>query len=128
MYDHGDGVPKDKVKAFEWYQKAAKQEFGPAMFNLGIFYDSGRGVKEIDKHLAFTWYLKAAEKGIPAAQYNVSIMYDDGVGVEKNPTMAFKWFTEANKTGYVDMLRVALRERQENNKLLNSLKKIHLNL
>ena len=36
MYDKGEGVEVDKVKAFEWYQKAAVQGYSKAQFNVGV--------------------------------------------------------------------------------------------
>ena len=35
IYEAGDGVPKDAVKAVEWYQKAAVQGNAVAQSNLG---------------------------------------------------------------------------------------------
>lgn len=31
MYEYGEGVPKDRVKAMEWYKKAADQGYANAM-------------------------------------------------------------------------------------------------
>jgi len=58
------------------------------MFNLGIAYDSGRGIKVIDKNLALCGTYELLKKECQQHKYNVSVMYDDGVGVEKNPTLA----------------------------------------
>ena len=40
-YQDGEGVTKDLVKAVEYYQKAADQNYAPAQTNLGIMYHNG---------------------------------------------------------------------------------------
>lgn len=35
MYDSGEGIEKDKKKAFKWYLKAAEQNDSKAQFNVG---------------------------------------------------------------------------------------------
>ena len=44
MYDNGQGVTQNYAKAFEWYSKAAAQEYAIAQTNLGVMYANGRGV------------------------------------------------------------------------------------
>ena len=61
-------------------QKAADQGHTVAQYNLGVFYDSGRGVKQSDKE-AVRWYQKAADQGHAGAQYNLGVMYPNGQGV-----------------------------------------------
>jgi uncharacterized protein len=45
-YGNGDGVKQDKVKAFQWYLKAAEQGHVQAQFNVGDCYDNGVGVNQ----------------------------------------------------------------------------------
>ena len=75
MYDEGEGVPEDNVKAIEWYQKAAEQGYADAQVNLGVMYDQGEGVPE-DNVKAIEWFEKAAEQGDADAQHNLGVMYD----------------------------------------------------
>ncbi|MBS0417459.1 MAG: caspase family protein [Proteobacteria bacterium] len=45
IYANGmDNVPVDYAKAAEWYQRAAKKKFQPAMQELGYLYEQGLGV------------------------------------------------------------------------------------
>ena len=44
MYDKGDGVLQNYVKAAEWFQKAAEQGHAKAQLSLGRMYITGRGV------------------------------------------------------------------------------------
>src|SRR2546422_724089 len=38
------GVAKDSVEAVKWYRKAAEQNHAIAQHNLGVYYETGRGV------------------------------------------------------------------------------------
>jgi len=61
---YGDmGVPKDDVKAAEWYQKAAEQGNPMAQQDLGRMYEDGRGVRQSNAK-AIEWYEKASQQGM----------------------------------------------------------------
>ncbi|MBR6066622.1 MAG: sel1 repeat family protein [Bacteroidales bacterium] len=62
MYENGQGVKQDYVKAGDWYKKAAEQGVASAQYYLGLMYDKGLGVKQ-DIKKAVKWYSKAAEQG-----------------------------------------------------------------
>ena len=66
-YYLGDNVPKDHVKAVEWYLKAAEQGNADASYSLYVAYASGDGVQE-DDTAASAWLLRAAEQGNVDAQ------------------------------------------------------------
>ena len=44
QYDKGYGVKENDKKAFELYQKAARQDYAKAMYQLGKCYLKGKGV------------------------------------------------------------------------------------
>jgi TPR repeat protein len=44
LHDIGHGVPRDYVKARQWYEKAADQGHAGAQYNLGVLYAEGLGV------------------------------------------------------------------------------------
>ena len=46
MYEKGNGVARDKAKAFEWYLKAAQNGHPTAQFALGVCYENGDGVEK----------------------------------------------------------------------------------
>lgn len=77
MYENGEGVPQDYVKAVEWYSKAADQGDGDGQFNLGVMYKNGEGVSQ-DYSKAFELYSKAADQGNGDAQYNLGAIYENG--------------------------------------------------
>ena len=81
-------------KALEWNMKGARQGCRNCEFNIGVFYNDGRGVeKNIDT--ALEWYTKSAEKGHASAQNNLG-----GVHRKKGQhEEAFKWFMKAANQG-----------------------------
>ncbi|TMG82219.1 MAG: sel1 repeat family protein, partial [Betaproteobacteria bacterium] len=47
-YEHGEGVPKDQIRAARLYCEAARNGEAEAQFNLGWMYANGRGVARDD--------------------------------------------------------------------------------
>jgi len=62
MYDTGEGVPKDAVKAVAWYQKAAVQGIADAQLILGVKYSEGEGVSK-NMVIAYAWLNLAVAQG-----------------------------------------------------------------
>lgn len=74
MFKEGIGVRADNEKARKWYERAAAQDYTPAMNNLAKMYYDGvfdsKG-KELGKEL----WKRAAEMGNPTAQFNLGFAY-----------------------------------------------------
>lgn len=66
-YEHGEGVPKDYLRAVELYCKAAKKGDAEAQFSLGWMYANGRGVLR-DDDIAAGLIGMAAAQGHEQAQ------------------------------------------------------------
>ncbi len=98
MYHTGKGVEKDMSKAFEWYEKAARQNHPIAQNNLGVFYEQGLSVGRSASKAA-KWYREAAEWGYPYAQYNLGTLYLEGRGVKKDNKEAQFWLQIAALQG-----------------------------
>jgi TPR repeat protein len=60
-YEHGEGVPRDYLRAAELYCKAAKQGDAEAQFSLGWMHANGRGVARDDGIAAGLFGLAAAQ-------------------------------------------------------------------
>jgi TPR repeat protein len=58
----------------KWYLAAAEQECGPAQCNLGLCYQTGRGVPENPSE-AVKWFIRAARQGDKTAQHNLGLHY-----------------------------------------------------
>ena len=79
----------------------AKAEQGDSIsqFELGLAYETGRGVPE-DGIEAARWYRLAAEQGYVDAQYNLALMYANGRGVPQNDVMAYAWWSVSAAQGH----------------------------
>jgi uncharacterized protein len=92
-YYYGKGVPKDLVKAVQWWSKAAEQGDPEAQYSLGFFCYEQIGAKE-----SFKWMQKAADNGHQYAQAFLGSMYFwGGPIVSRNKVTALKWLILATK-------------------------------
>ena len=112
MYQEGQGIRQDYMKAFECYTKAAEQEFSKAQYNLGTLYKKGQGVPQ-NFIKAAEWYTKAAESGHTCAQYDLGIMYEEGQGVPQNSIKAAEWYIKAAEQGHADAQETLLCKYEE---------------
>ena len=68
-------------KIVESYEKLASQGEIEAMFDLGLMYVTGDGVKQ-DYAKAREWFLKAVSKNNDTmSAYNLALIYKNGLGV-----------------------------------------------
>lgn len=91
LYTRGLGVPKSDVEAVLWQQKAADQNFMPAITHVGLALLEGRGIQK-DEEAARKMLERAAEGDEPNAQYTLGRIYERGLGTKKDPVVAMKWF------------------------------------
>uniref|UniRef100_A0A914PDE5 Probable UDP-N-acetylglucosamine--peptide N-acetylglucosaminyltransferase SPINDLY n=1 Tax=Panagrolaimus davidi TaxID=227884 RepID=A0A914PDE5_9BILA len=106
QFRDGEGVTPDYSKAAAYYAKAAHAGNAEGMYNLGLLYERGKGVKR-DFDESLRWFLKAANgkaeimagSGIPEAQHTLGLKYSEGAGVEKNFKTAVEWYEKAIKNG-----------------------------
>jgi soluble lytic murein transglycosylase-like protein len=66
-YEHGEGVPRDPLRAATLYCAAARLGDAEAQFNLGWMHAHGRGLPRDDASAAYFFHA-AAEQGIAQAQ------------------------------------------------------------
>ena len=106
MYDYGEGVPKDDVKAVEWYAKAADEGEYRAIAQLANFSLTGAGgVKEPPAE--WRKKLEAIEGKDGYADYILACFYMDGYGGEKNLTKASSILKELTEKGYTQLETVS---------------------
>ncbi|MDW3222078.1 MAG: tetratricopeptide repeat protein [Paracoccaceae bacterium] len=67
MYAMGLGVPRDDVRAFEWYLRSAMKGHPGAQSGVGWYYEVGRGLPSVDLTRAYMWYTLSAIGGDPDA-------------------------------------------------------------
>ncbi|MDR0466493.1 MAG: sel1 repeat family protein [Deltaproteobacteria bacterium] len=98
LFDLGQGVAPDPMRAAVYFQHAAQGGHIRGMSNYGRLLDQGRGVSQDEEKAAF-WFQKAAEGGLAEAQYNLGLMYERGRGVPKNERDAAAWYSRAAAGG-----------------------------
>jgi len=67
MYAMGLGVPRDDIRAFEWYLRASLKGHAGAQSGIGWYYETGRGLQAPDLVRAYVWYVLSAIGGDPDA-------------------------------------------------------------
>ena len=99
-YEDGEmGMPQDFAKANELYLRGGELGYYEAYYNLGHFYDNGRGV-EVDKKKATHYYELAAMNGDAHARHNLGCEeYEAG-----NYHRAYKHFILSARAGFKDSL------------------------
>lgn len=91
LYNVGMLLVQDNLKAIQWYERAAENEYLPAQYNLGAMYDGGVGSVEQDESKSIRWYLKAAKQGYAKAQFNLAVTYEKKGELKK----AEEWYLKA---------------------------------
>jgi localization factor PodJL len=98
LYERGQGVTADPVKAAHWYEMAANQGNRKAMHNLAVSYAGGAAGKK-NMAEAARWFAKAAALGLSDSQFNLAVLYERGDGVPQSLVDAFKWYSIAAASG-----------------------------
>jgi soluble lytic murein transglycosylase-like protein len=75
-YEHGEGVPKDPIRAAALYCAAARSGDAEAQFSLGWMYANGRGIAR-DDAMAAALLALAAEQGHAAARKASQFIRDE---------------------------------------------------
>ena len=105
------GAKIDAQYALGCFEKAAAQEFPPALSELGHMHAGGHGVTA-NTATAFKYYLRAAKLGHPRAMDTVGYLYKNGEGVPRNYIESYRWSTLAAASNvYGADLRVNELER-----------------
>lgn len=94
----GEEVPRNLVKAAEFFRKAADAGNAEAQCALGSMYQNGMGVS-INYLEATQWHAKAAKQGYADSQFLLGLSYRDGTGVIKDSLEAYKWLHLAADQG-----------------------------
>jgi TPR repeat protein len=75
-YEHGEGVPRDPLRAAALYCEAARSGDAEAQFSLGWMYANGRGIAR-DDAVAASLFALAAEQGHSAARKALHFIHDE---------------------------------------------------
>lgn len=90
-YQYGrNGMPRDSQKAFDFFEKSAKEEWSPSQCIVGDHYYDIK-----DYGSALHWYVKAADHNHAHALYRLAVLYDNGLGVPRSTTIAISYLKQA---------------------------------
>ncbi len=91
---------KQHKEAFEYFQKAADENYIIAAHILGDMYKWGYGTKKKNYVKAVDWYKKAALQGDVLAQYTLGQIYTAGNGITIDYVEAAKWYRQSAMQGF----------------------------
>lgn len=94
-YDRADGVPQDRQKAFECFQKASDKGWFLAHFNLAQYYYKGFACEQ-NYEKAVELLIKTLEKDskFAPAQWHLAECYYNGLGTAKDMAKALDLYKE----------------------------------
>ena len=98
MYNYGDGVDKDELKALEFYTKACDENYYESCSNAANLYEESQMVKQ-DMKKAFKLYSKACGGGDAKACHNVAVSYSKQKGMK---AISVAMYNKACEGGYAE--------------------------
>ncbi len=100
-YSNGAGVPRDLVKAAQWFQQALEAGDAAAGTLLAECYLYGKGVNK-NETKAIGLLQDAAAAHDPRAMDQLGTCYNKGIGVPVDDREAFRLYAAAARLGYPD--------------------------
>lgn len=100
IYENGLVGAANLDSAFAAYYMGAKLRDANALFNVGVYYLTGKGSVTEDKTKAVEYFKQAAEFGHPNACFNLGMMYYYGDGVERSSFGAYAYLSQAQRCGH----------------------------
>jgi len=94
-----------------YFEKSAKKEYGPAVFNLGVMHLSAQGAeKNVDK--AMELLRKASKLGYVDANVTLGNLYYNGSEMTKDLGKAEAWYKKACDQGNADACKMVTHIQQ----------------
>lgn len=106
-------VKRDPEKGVELFTISAERGDSVSQFDLGLAYDDGVGVEEIDWDKAAYWYECAAKGGNTSAMFNLALLLGKGlIGLEskekrdreQDKRLAVYWLRKVAKRGDINAI------------------------
>jgi len=99
VYERGNGVTVDLVRALDLYQAAAAQDYGEAVNEIGFFYFTGALGLPLDQAEALKQFQRAADLKHPEAMFNFASFVNAGLVPGLGPTDAAGYLYQALRGG-----------------------------
>lgn len=112
MYRHGQGVKKNKIKAFKFALEAAEWSDVDAMLEVALCYEEGFGVKR-DSDKAFAYYKKTADLDHPKGLFKVGKILLDTPKEKSGGEEALRWLDKAAMKGEPMAIRTLIETYQK---------------
>ena len=93
-YMNGKERVQDEYRAYELFEKAAKNNHAKSICSLGYMNEVGLGTP-MDKEKAVYYYRQAADLDDEIASCNFAFCCYEGIGCEQNDELAFEYFEKA---------------------------------
>jgi uncharacterized caspase-like protein len=103
VYDRGDGVERDPVRARFYFEIAAQKKFAPAIASLAAQYEQGAGVTQ-NLPKAFALYRDAADLGDARAVNKMGELTEKGLGVARSAKAARALYQKSAHMGHPDAI------------------------
>ena len=98
----------DKIKAFEWMEKSAKNGYPKAKHNLACYYGENN-----EPEKALYWMEQASNDGHAGAKYKLGLFYLNGMGVTVDKEKAFSFMREAAALGDKRAIEIITEEEEK---------------
>lgn len=95
--------PPNYARAIDCFRRSAAAGMPEAMYNLGVMYGDGHGVRR-DYPQAMQWFRKAADLNYPLAMLQLGRMYLAGEGTPVDRAAAIAWLRKAADAGQSDAM------------------------
>ena len=97
-YRIGERQEQSFERAVDYYHRAARRNYAPAQYMMGIMYESGHGVPQSYKEAA-KWYEKAFNQGYRRATSAMAFLWESGLGVKRSRSLAIEHYSTAAEGG-----------------------------
>lgn len=104
LYETGIGAPSDPKKALSYYKASARQDYGPALSDMGFFQIEGMLGLVPDTDKGIQYFRRGAEQRNAPAMFNYASMIDDGFVQGKTSDDAATYFYQALRAGNPEVL------------------------
>ena len=113
-YRSGNGAPQDRMKAFEWYKKAARLDNPRAICSLGVLYSNGVSCARHDTSRGILELARAATLGSEHACIVVATwLTENSVEISKDEEAATYWYRKSLDCKHKDSVQPSREERDQ---------------
>ncbi len=112
LFLDGNGMPRSRVEARRWFEKAAASNSAEGINMVGRCHEFGWGGPP-DLAKAADCYRRAAMRDYDWAQFNLASLLHDGRGVAQDRVAARSWFARAARRGHAKAANMLGHYREE---------------